>query len=250
MAKVDVLGMHVDDIGKDELILAIGDCINKKEKKVFAYVNAHAVNIGYRNEDFRSFINNAAVAYCDGAGVRLGARIMGSGIRERIALTRWVWELAGWCSEREVTIFLLGGAGEIAQRAAKNLQNIYPRLKICGTHHGYFDKDGSENEQVVRMINEVLPQMLFVGFGMPLQERWIEANFEQLKVQAIVPCGAMLDYVAGAKTPAPVWMSRIGLEWLHRLIHEPGRLWQRYLVGNPLFLTRVMIRLMISGRHS
>lgn len=248
MGKVDVLGMRVDDFTKGEVVQLIGECIRRSEKRVFAYVNVHAVNIGRGDQTFRDFINNAAVVYCDGEGVRVGARILGAVIRERIVLTRWIWELAEWCSNRGISVFLLGGRNGAAERAMRALRHRFPQLNIVGMQHGYFDKNGSENEQVVRKINEAHPQMLFVGFGMPQQEHWIDTNLDRLSVNAVLPCGAMLDYVSGDRRPAPEWMSKSGLEWLHRLAHEPGRLWYRYLVGNPLFVTRVLFHRMIRRR--
>ena len=103
-----------------------------------------------------------------------------------------------------------------------------------------FEKHGMESEAVVRQVNESGADILFVGFGMPLQEYWIAENASKLKVHAILPCGSMIDYAAGTRHLTPRWMADHGLEWLYRLIQEPSRLWTRYLIGNPLFVLRVL----------
>ena len=113
---------------------------------------------------------------------------------------------------------------------------------VAGADHGYFNKafDNLENDRVVNNINDVRPNILFVGFGMPMQERWIMENRDRLDVNVIMPVGAMFDYLAGTVPRAPKWMTDHGLEWLGRLIIEPRRLWKRYLIGNPFFLWRVL----------
>jgi len=93
---------------------------------------------------------------------------------------------------------------------------------------------------VLASIRSANPDLLFVGFGMPLQGEWIQTNLADLAVPAILPCGSMIEYASGRKALAPAWMSNHGLEWLFRLIQEPRRLWKRYLLGNPLFFLRVV----------
>jgi N-acetylglucosaminyldiphosphoundecaprenol N-acetyl-beta-D-mannosaminyltransferase len=83
---------------------------------------------------------------------------------------------------------------------------------------------------------------------MPLQEYWIEENLGSLRAGIVLPAGSMIDYIAGAKRPTPEWMAASGLEWLYRLFREPRRLWKRYLIGNPLFILRVIGRRIRSGR--
>jgi N-acetylglucosaminyldiphosphoundecaprenol N-acetyl-beta-D-mannosaminyltransferase len=116
-------------------------------------------------------------------------------------------------------------------------------LKIVGIQDGYFNKTAgsAENEAVVRDINAAHPDILIVGLGMPLQEKWLLDNWNQMDAQVALPVGAMIDYLAHETRRAPRWMTDHGLEWLGRLVYEPGRLWERYLVGNPRFLLRVLV---------
>ena len=248
MSKVDVLGVGIDDIDTARLERAIIGCVKARRKEVFAYANAHAVNIARENERFRHFLNQSHIVYCDGEGIRVGAMLLGEKLPPRTALTRWVWELGRLFQEKEITVFVLGGKPRSVATAVERWQERYPRLKMVGYHHGYFEKSGKENEEVLTLINNAQPDVLFVGFGMPQQEFWIEQNLADLNARAILPCGGMIDYLAGAMRMPPVWLTAAGLEWVHRLVQEPTRLWRRYLLGNPAFMWNIVRESLMRGR--
>ncbi len=247
MAEIRILGVRVDSVEKKELERSIVECVERKTKHVYAYVNVHAINLARKDEAFRDFLNKAYCVYCDGEGVRLGARILGVHQPPRTVLTRWIWELGSLFQERGYRVFLLGGQAGTVAAAAKRFLSRCPRLKIAGFHHGYFDTNGDENAGVLEAIKRGSPDILFVGLGMPEQEKWIDRNLDQLSVHAVIPCGGMIDYLSGELPVAPGWMSEHGLEWLHRLIQDPARLWVRYLVGNPAFVFRVVQERIRSG---
>jgi N-acetylglucosaminyldiphosphoundecaprenol N-acetyl-beta-D-mannosaminyltransferase len=248
MPDVSLLGVRVGWFDRGELEQSILAGARTRSCKLYAYVNIHAVNIATRDPRFRAIVNGAAVTYCDGAGVRLGSWVLGRRLPPRTVLTYWIWDLCRLLEEEGLSLYLLGGKEEVVRVAAGRLQSRFPRLKIAGWHHGYFAKEGEENSKVVEEINLRSPDVLFVGFGMPLQEYWIEENKGSLNTGVVLPSGSMIDYVAGAKKSAPVWMGNHGLEWLYRLSKEPRRLWRRYLIGNPLFLFRVIAQRFRSGR--
>ena len=248
MRKVDILGVGVDNIDKRDLEQAIVDCVEHGRKEVFAYANIHAINIARHNRSFKDFLNSAHVVYCDGEGVRLGSKILGVPVLQRIVLTRWIWDLGALFQERGISVFLLGGRSEAVVKAANHLCARYPRLRLVGYHHGYFERSESGNVDIRGMINRVAPNVLFVGFGMPEQELWIRRNIDQLSVNAIIPCGGMIDYLSGDVRVPPIWMSEHGIEWVHRLSQDPARFWRRYLVGNPVFMFNVFRESMTKGR--
>ena len=105
------------------------------------------------------------------------------------------------------------------------INRLFPALRIH-LQHGY----GADQAQVVNTINALRPDILLVGMGMPLQERWLVEHLDQLDVGFATQAGSTLDYYAGAQARPPRWMSRIGLFWLYRLLNDPRRLWRRYLV--------------------
>lgn len=137
-------------------------------------------------------------------------------------------------------MFLLGSTNTVLEKARLNLQTLYPCLRFVGSHHGYFTR--GEEQRIVSLINESQADLLMVAMGMPKQELWILENFGALNVKLVMNAGSCFDYVAGSKHRCPGWMGRMGLEWLYRLLQDPRRLWKRYLVGNPLFLVRVILQ--------
>jgi N-acetylglucosaminyldiphosphoundecaprenol N-acetyl-beta-D-mannosaminyltransferase len=147
--------------------------------------------------------------------------------------------LALACQQYDLSLFLLAGKPGVAEVAAGKLKTVAPDLEIA-THHGYFQKTGSENEQVIARINAFRPDILYVGFGMPLQEKWIKNNIDRVETKVFLPLGACLDFYTGQVYRGPRWLTDHGLEWLARLLTEPRRLWRRYLIGNPRFLGRVL----------
>ncbi len=247
---VRILGVRVDAVDKEGLLAEIAERIDTGRRDYLANVNINAINIAQHDHEFREILNEAPLVYCDGEGVRLGAWLLGASLPPRIVLTYWIWELCAFASERGYTIFLLGGSPGAAEEAAETMKKRFPGIRIAGTHHGYFNKVGEESERVVRMIAEARPNILFVCFGMPLQERWTYQNLSRLSANVMLFGGSTIEYAAGRKVLAPSWMSRNGLEWFFRLLQEPGRLWRRYLIGNPLFVLKVLYQRLREGRQA
>lgn len=242
MPRTRVAGVGVDIVSRELLQSSIEGFVDQRRQAVVAYVNIHAVNVAWDDRVFARFLEGAALAYCDGEGVRLGARLLGTRLPPRVVLTYWIWDLCRLCEQRGFSMYFLGSTAETVVRAVDEIRRRHPSLRIAGWHHGYFEKRGPENEKVLETIRESRPDLLFVGFGMPAQEHWIGENAERIAAIVILPCGSMIEYVAGMKRAAPAWMANHGMEWLFRLLQEPARLWKRYLVGNFLFFWRALRR--------
>jgi len=235
-----VLDVRVDGIDTPGLERSILSNARNGRSKLYAYVNVHAVNLARKDRRFRDIINGAFVAYCDGEGVRVGARLLGGRLPRRTVLTYWVWDLCSLLENKGLSVFFLGAREAVVKKAAEVIGRRFPHLNVAGWHHGFFEKQGEESRKVVAEINRVCPDILFVGFGMPLQEYWIEENLASLRAGIVLPAGSMIDYIAGEKKATPKWMANSGLEWFYRMLREPRRLWKRYLLGNPLFIFRVI----------
>jgi N-acetylglucosaminyldiphosphoundecaprenol N-acetyl-beta-D-mannosaminyltransferase len=240
--RTEILGVNVDVISLDDLFSYSFDSIREKKKVVFSYVNVNAVNLAYNNPTFRKIINSSHVIFCDGFGVKWLVRLIKRRNLHRLTPTDWFDSFAYLCAEQGFSMFFLGTQQESIKNAVIVIKGKFPNLKILGAHHGYFNKakESSENQKVIQMINDLRPDVLVVGFGMPIQEKWISENVNDLDTHVIVPVGAFFDYLTKEVIRAPRWMTNNGLEWLGRLIIEPDRLWKRYLVGNPLFLWRAI----------
>lgn len=248
MPKVNILGVDVNVIDTGGLHSAIVESVRRRRKDVYAYVNINAINIAQRDARFNAFLNRCHVVYCDGEGVRLGARILGFHLPPRIVLTYWIWDLCRLFETEQFSVFFLGATEQYVQEAVGRVRERFPSIRIVGSHHGYFTKTGSESEKVIEMIEQADPDILIVGFGMPTQEFWIEENLDRLPARVILPAGSMIDYTAGRKGLAPKWMANHGMEWVYRFFQEPGRLWKRYLIGNPSFMFRILLELLRKGK--
>lgn len=237
-----LLGVRIVDLPAEAIVAQIDQAIQRRHKSVFQYVNIYALNLAQELPWFREYINQAELAYCDGYGVLLGAWIGGRRLKHRSTPPDWMPQLADLCVQRGYSLYMLGGRTGVAEKAGAQLLRDHPGLRIRGYQHGYFNKSlrSSENEQALRTINAAQAQILIVGMGMPVQERWLMENWSRLNCLVALPVGALLDYLAGERQRAPSWMSQHGLEWLGRLIAEPARLWRRYLIGIPLFMYRVL----------
>jgi len=115
-----------------------------------------------------------------------------------------------------------------------------PGLDVVGSHHGYFEPGTPHNERVLEDVNARRPNILLVGMGSPKQELWVDRYADRLDVDILWTVGALFDYVSGRVPRAPRWLADNGLEWIFRLGIEPQRMWRRYLLGNPVFLSRVV----------
>ena len=245
-SRVDVLGVGVDPLTVRELHAEIRRLVGTGERGTVLNVNANCLNLLYEDAALRAFFDDADVVFCDGAGAMLAARLMGERIPERITYADWAWRLAAFAEAEGLSLFLLGSRPGVAKMAARRLRALHPGLDIAGVGHGHFDHaPGSpENEAVLREINAARPDILLVGLGMPLQERWLMENRHRIEAGVALTGGAVFDYVSGGLRRGPRLLTDNGFEWLARLVVEPRRLWRRYLLGNPLFLLRVLGQLL------
>jgi N-acetylglucosaminyldiphosphoundecaprenol N-acetyl-beta-D-mannosaminyltransferase len=239
-----ILGIRVDLINQDELIGYIINTILGRKRAICANVNVHAINLAQKESWFKEFINHSDVVFCDGFGVKWAASFLNAKDLTRLTPPDWFDLLAEKCAQQGISMFFLGTHQEVIEKARALAVKKHPDLDINGIQHGYFDKSrgSAENQKVVETLNSLQPDILIVGFGMPAQEKWIMENWEDLHVCVVIPVGAFFDYYTGETIRAPKWMTDHGLEWLGRLIIEPGRLWKRYIIGNPIFLWRVFLQ--------
>ena len=250
--RVRVLGVGVDPVTPEGLNASISRFVDARAHALVLNVNAHGLNLAQDHAWLRSMLNSADLVFCDGAGVQFAARMLGEEVPQKITYAEWMWQLAEMAAARGYRLFFLGAWAGVAQGAADNLCARYPQLQIAGTHHGYFEKRlGSvENDAVVAAINDANPNILLVGFGMPLQERWLLENWDSIDADVALTGGGVFDYVSGQRRRPPRWMTEHGFEWFGRLVIEPRRLWRRYLIGLPIFtlhLLRAWAKQRLSG---
>jgi N-acetylglucosaminyldiphosphoundecaprenol N-acetyl-beta-D-mannosaminyltransferase len=223
-----------------DLLRTVSSWAADEQGRRVMYVNAHVVNQSRSTPELGEALRRADLVYCDGYGVRLAARALHLAVPHRMTGADWIWGLAALCELSGQSIYLLGSEPPIAHEAAGRLERWYPRLHIAGAHHGFFELDSPHNERVIEHINERRPEIVLVGMGTPKQELWVDRYADRLGGAVVWTVGALFDYVSGQTPRAPRWLADNGLEWIFRLAIEPQRMWRRYLIGNPVFLSRVL----------
>lgn len=247
MRNWDILGLRVTSISLDEVYEAIATGIHLGAQRVFLYQNVHNYQTARAEAWLREFQWQADVVWCDGKGVQLGAWLLGAKVC-RHTMNQWRPSLEAFCADNGFSLFLLGGQPGLAARAAVRARRLHRGIKVAGFEHGFFSKHGQSNERIVDRINAAQPDILLVGMGTPVQERWVRDNRARLNAPAIITCGAYLEVIAGARRPAPYAVSRCGLEWLYLSLQKPRRFFTRYSRENPAFLAHMIARTLHGDR--
>lgn len=215
----------------------------RPEQSVIHPVNVNAFNMAAVNSRYREILKASDGIYCDGAGVVLASSLLGNPLPTRLTAADWFVEMLGYFAARDVSVYLLGGKPGVAERALDVVKASVPKHSVVGLHHGYMLSSPALEQQVIDEINRLQPDILIVGFGTPLQELWIDDNRHRLTgVSTILPLGATMDFISGEVPRCPQWMGEAGFEWLYRFLNEPERLMERYVVGNPWFLGRILFQ--------
>jgi N-acetylglucosaminyldiphosphoundecaprenol N-acetyl-beta-D-mannosaminyltransferase len=229
------------DLGRpDELLRMVTGWVGSGSPRRVMYVNAHVLNKSQEVPELHAALQSSDLVYCDGYGVRIAAKALDLPTPHRMTGADWIWSLAALCEESGQSIYLLGSEPGIAGEAAQRLRRWYPRLRVAGSHHGFFEIGSPHAERVVEDINAREPDILLVGMGTPKQELWVQQYAADIDADVFWTVGALFDYVSGRIPRAPGWLADNGLEWIFRLGIEPQRMWRRYLLGNPVFLSRIM----------
>ncbi|NET34445.1 MAG: WecB/TagA/CpsF family glycosyltransferase [Cyanothece sp. SIO1E1] len=196
--EVNLLRTKFHKVTVDQVIEFIVQAASQRHKAIVGNLNVRAANFAFGLEWYRNFINQSDLVFCDGFGVLLGAKLLGHTIESKHRMTApdFIDDLALACQQKDISIFLLAGKPGVVDKAIAMLQTTAPSLRVQG-HHGYFTKTGNENNAVIEQINQFKPDILYIGFGMPMQERWILDNIKRIDAGVFLPLGACLDFYTG-----------------------------------------------------
>lgn len=212
------------------------------------FVNADCLNVAYGDRDYHYLLHDADLVLPDGSGVRMALKSLGTNMLENLNGTDLYPKLCAAAADQGLSLYLLGGQPGIAERTALSTMSEVPGLKIVGWHDGYFSEE--QSDQVVDEINRSNADILLVGLGAPRQERWLSKHADNLKPGVGIGVGGLFDYYSGEVVRAPIWMRELGLEWVWRMLQQPGDKWRRYVLGNPIFLARVLRQRLSLGKGS
>lgn len=232
MQRIEVLGCPMDVASMGETVEAIREAVVAGRFTQHVVVNvAKLVNMR-GDAQLDESVRSCDIINIDGMGVVLGARFLGHAVPERVAGVDLFHQLLAMSAREGLSVYLLGAQDEVVGATAQKVQALYPGLQLAGYHHGYFWDDEAA---MVERIRASGAQLLFVAITSPKKENFINRWRDQLGVTFVMGVGGTFDVVAGKVNRAPLWMQQYGLEWLYRVMQEPGRMWKRYLTTNSQF---------------
>lgn len=242
--EVRILGVRVDDVTYEEMLARLDEFVASGEPHQVATINPEFVMAARHDSEFRAILNSAALCLPDGVGLLWAGRILGCPLRQRVTGSDGVWRIAELAARRGYRLFLLGAAPGVAEKAARCLCERYPQLIVAGTYAG--SPAVEEEKAIVERVRAARADILLVAYGHPRQEKWLARNLAHSGAGVGMGVGGALDFIAGVAIRAPLWMRRLGLEWLYRLWREPWR-WRRML-ALPQFAVLVLWERLTSKR--
>jgi N-acetylglucosaminyldiphosphoundecaprenol N-acetyl-beta-D-mannosaminyltransferase len=241
ISRINVLGVGISAIAPQRVMELMVDWIESRQKHYICVCAVHVVMECQRNPALRAMVNKASLAVPDGMPLVWLARLGGQHHVRRVYGPDLMLAFCDLAARRGYRNYLLGGAPGQPEVLAQHLRARFRGLNIVGTHATpHRPLPTAENTMVLEEINHSEPDVVWVGMGTNIQERWMAENRDLMNAPVLVGVGAAFDFHSNKIPQAPAAMQRVGLEWLFRLIQEPRRLWRRYLVGNPLFLAKVV----------
>ncbi len=226
---IAILGVPFDNVTVADTRRIFGEMIASKKPHYVATANVDFVVQALGDVELRRILADADLILCDGMPLVWASRLLGNALPERVTGSDMVPKLLADAEQNGWRVFFLGGKEESIARATANVRAKHPKIQLVGAYSPPFKPLlEMDQEDILRRIKEVQPDILLVAFGCPKQEKWIRMNFEQAGVPLSIGVGATIDFLGGIVKRAPVWMQRTGLEWIFRLLQEPRRLFRRY----------------------
>lgn len=234
--KIQVLGVAIDAMTENEVLDAITRMAREGGAHQVVTANPEILDNATRDAGLRRIINQAALVTADGQGVLLASRILGKPFPERVTGIELAEALCAQSAQRGLSLYFLGSKPGIVDEARRRVEEKNPGVRIVGTHHGYFRKEGPA--AVIADIRAAGPDVLFVGLGSPYQEQFIYEHQHEMGVPVAIGVGGSFDVMSGRTRRAPEIFQRLRLEWLYRIATDRSR-WKRSL-ALPRFVLKVL----------
>jgi N-acetylglucosaminyldiphosphoundecaprenol N-acetyl-beta-D-mannosaminyltransferase len=244
----ELFGIPVAALTLDDAVSLVDDAVRTRHRLRIGVVNAAKVVTMRRDPSLRADVLSSDVVFADGAPIVWSSRLLGRPLPERVAGIDLMNAILHRGGERGYRVYCLGAEEAVLRAAVRRIEADYPGVRVCGQHHGWFTPD--EEPAVAADIAAARPDVLFVAMTSPHKERFLARWGDRLDLPVWHGVGGSFDVLAGKVRRAPLAWQRLGLEWLYRVLQEPGRLWKRYLVTNTVFgalvareLARRLVRL-------
>lgn len=202
------------------------------------FANVHSIYLARKDQEFRRYLENADLVLPDGSGLNIAGKVLDMPIQANLNGTDFVPKVCRMAATGGWSIYLLGAEPGVVDECQSNLKKKYPNIRIAGYHHGYFPKE--EELEIINEINELKPDILLVAMGSPLQEKWIARYTHLFDANLCFAVGGLFDFLSEDKVRAPLWMRKLGIEWLFRFLQDPFAKWNRIFIEIPEFLFQVL----------
>lgn len=236
--RIEVLGCSIDRLDLEETVEQCERLVDSRARTQHISINAAKSVAVLRDAKLRKIVEASDVVSADGQAVVWASRLLGNPLPERVAGIDLMERLLARAEEKGYRIYVLGARKEVLHSAVSRLRERFPTLQIVGYRDGYFGE--TESAAVCHEIRSARPDILFVAMSSPRKEYWLAEHRHELEVPLSMGVGGAVDVLAGITRRAPGWMQQSGLEWLFRLLQEPGRLWRRYFFTNATFAALVV----------
>lgn len=232
--KTMLMNAGYTNVDAAELLDLVMEDLAEKRRASIVFLNVDVVMKIEKDPELAEIVRKAEYVLADGMPLIWISKLFGKPLKEKISGSDFIPALCERAAMEGRSIFLAGGAENVAARAAEKLQERYCDIRIAGTYSPPFgfENDADEIEKMNRTIRNAAPDILIVCLGCPKQEKYIYGNRDIYQVPVSVCAGATIDFIAGTVKRCPAWMSRSGLEWFYRFLQEPKRLFKRYFVDD------------------
>ncbi len=235
----ELFGFNLIRADRESAASAIMQSARSNQKVTVNFINAHCINIAAKDSVYRECLKASSALLPDGSGMSIASKLAKAPLGENLNGTDLFPILCQKAAEAGKSIYLHGGEPKVAEQVAKNMKKQYPDLMIAGVSNGY--EDHADTAATIAKINRSNADLVFVGLGVPMQEKWIAEHRSWINAPVVLGVGGLFDYYSGRIPRAPRLVRAAGMEWVWRLMQEPQRLANRYLVGNISFLAKAAV---------
>jgi N-acetylglucosaminyldiphosphoundecaprenol N-acetyl-beta-D-mannosaminyltransferase len=230
-----LFGIDIDALTMEQSVDWAFDRVESGVPAQHVVVNAAKVVLMHSDVRLRSIIDGCALVNADGTSIVWASRLLGKPLPERVTGIDLFMEIIQRAAGSGHRCYFLGARDDVLEEMLSRFRERFPDLVVAGHRDGYWEDDG----EVIAAVRATSPDFLFLAIPSPHKEFWLAEHLDELGVPFVVGVGGSFDVLAGKVRRAPVWLQRLGCEWLYRLLQEPGRMWKRYLVGNTKFVMLV-----------
>jgi N-acetylglucosaminyldiphosphoundecaprenol N-acetyl-beta-D-mannosaminyltransferase len=245
-ATADIMGIKVANVSMSQSLAIINESLSEGSGGIINFLNAHCANVSCTDESYRTALCESDYIFGDGSGVKFASILMGTPLIDNVNGTDLAPLLFKQLERTGKRLMLLGGKPGVAKLATEKIVAKFPEMEVPQWDHGFRTEE--EWIELAKSLAQCPPDLILVALGVPLQEKRIIMLSRYLPNTLLIGVGGLIDFLSERISRAPVFLRKIGMEWTWRLYQEPGRMWRRYLLGNIVFVVRILLYLAASEK--